>query len=148
MIISLSYLFMSIFICKYNYMNTLLSLYCILGLSIIIYGIIQGANSTKFHIHDCNTIYIPEDLSVDTIFKEVLDMDINDLKKRSRELGVSQEVVNNMNNVKKDLQRLVIVNSLSDEHILTENIEDTIAFREHCKNLARQNIVDETCENI
>tara|TARA_B110001469_G_scaffold126595_1_gene144682 strand:- start:492 stop:884 length:393 start_codon:yes stop_codon:yes gene_type:complete len=129
-------------------MNTLLSLYCILGLSIIIYGIIQGYNSTKFHIHDCNTIYIPEDLSVDSIYKEVIDMDINSLKKRSRELGVSNEIVDSMKDIKKDLQRLVIVNSLSDDHILTENIGDTIVFREHCRNLARQNIVDVNCLNL
>ena len=61
-------------------MHTLLSLYCILGLSIIIYGIIQGLILLNF-IHDCNTIYIPDDLMLILFLKTVLDMDINALKK-------------------------------------------------------------------
>ena len=67
-------------------MNSLLSIFCIVFFSIITYAVITGANLNKNHKYNCRTLYIPEDIDLETAFDSVQYKDINELKKRAKEL--------------------------------------------------------------
>ena len=74
-------------------MNSLLSIFCIVFFSIITYAVITGANLNKNHKYNCRTLYIPEDIDLETAFDSVQYKDINELKKRAKELGASSKFI-------------------------------------------------------
>lgn len=111
-------------------MESILAILCIVFFAVLTYGLIQGANLNKFHKYDCRTIYIPEDLNLETAYRQVIGKDINSLKKRARELGASKEFIDKFydddNSKNVELKMFIIQNSISDEHIYFENIKDEL----------------------
>ena len=131
-------------------MNTLLSIFCIVFFSIFTYSIIKGANLQKTHKYDCRVIYIPEDIDLETAFESVRYKTIDQLKKRAKELGASNDFVNQKsmddNKFKLKLKVFIIQNSIGDEHILFKEIDNRLANdeadelvekREYCRSLIR-----------
>ena len=110
-------------------MESILAILCIVFFAVLTYGLVQGSNVTKYHLDDCRTIYIPEEIDLETAYKSIKGKNLNALKKRARELGASKEFVDTFKdekNSKLKLSEYIIRNSISDEHILLKDIKGTI----------------------
>jgi len=112
-------------------MESILAILCIVFFVIVTYGLIQGANLTKFHKDNCRTIYLPEHIDLETAFKHVDGKSLDELKKRGRSLGASKGFVDK--STEKDLKIFIIQNSISDEHILFNDLSEDITIRERIK---------------
>ena len=113
-------------------MESVLAILCIVFFAVLTYGLVQGRNLTKDHLYNCRTLYIPEDIDLELAYKNVTDKNLDALKKRARELGASQKFVERFDkgSDKTDLQKFIILNSISNEHILFDSIEDTLDSKE------------------
>ncbi len=109
------------------YMNVILSLFVISILSIFVYGFVQAYQLNKDHKYDCHVIYIPEDLDVDTAFQSIEGKSHNQLKKRARELGASHYFADHASPY--DLRLFILQTSISEEHILTLDIQQEMEDR-------------------
>ncbi len=124
-------------------MESILAILCIVFFAVLTYGLIQGSNATKDHLYNCRTIYIPEDIDLETAYNSVLNKDLNGLKKRASELGASKSYLDTFDNKEKseskikefvkELQKYIILNSISDEHIVFEEIDEKIDKKESKK---------------
>ena len=124
------------------YMNVILSLFVITILSIFVYGFVQGYQLNKDHKYDCRVIYIPEDLDVDTAFQSIEGKSHNELKKRARELGASRYFADHSSPY--DLRLFILQTSISEEHILTINLQQEIKDRDEERYLNRNPSQGET----
>ena len=113
-------------------MESVLAVLCIVFFAVLTYGLVQGRNLTKDHLYNCRTLYIPEDIDLELAYKNVTDKNLDALKKRARELGASQKFVERFDkdSDKTDLQKFIILNSISNEHILFDKLEDTLEDKE------------------
>tara|TARA_Y100000768_G_scaffold78074_1_gene55327 strand:- start:1720 stop:2298 length:579 start_codon:yes stop_codon:yes gene_type:complete len=114
-------------------MESVLAVLCIVFFAILTYGLVQGRNLTKDHLYNCRTLYIPEYIDLELAYKNVSDLkNLDALKKRARELGASQKFVKRFDkdSNKTDLKKFIILNSISNEHILFDSIEDTLGAKE------------------
>ena len=105
-------------------MESVLALICIVFFAVLTYGFIQGANLDRFHIQNCRSLYIPEDIDLATAFQSIQGLDIDGLKKRARELDASREFVDKSDEV--DLKVYIVRNSISDKHILFKQLDKTL----------------------
>lgn len=128
------------------YMNVILSILIITILSIFVYGFVQGYQLTKDHKYDCHTIYIPEDLDVDTAFQSIDGKSHNQLKKRARELGANRQFVERADPY--DLRLFILQTSISNEHILTLDLEQEIRDRDEINYEVRSNEEIQTTDPI
>ena len=62
-------------------MESILVILCIVFFLIFTHGFVEYGNSNKFHTYNCHTIYIPEDLDLETTFKFVNSLSHDGLKK-------------------------------------------------------------------
>ena len=139
-------------------MESILAILCIVFLSVLTYGFIQGSSMNTYYSHNCRTLYIPENIDLETAFQSVNHMDRKGLTKRARDLGASKSNVENQSNI--DLKVFIIQNSISDEHILFDDIRYTlkdhelIQKREYCRdNIRNQNLpkspdINKSCPTI
>ena len=67
------------------YMESILAILCIVFFAVLTYGLVQSSNITKYHLDDCRTIYIPEEIDLETAYKSIKGKNLNALKKRARE---------------------------------------------------------------
>ena len=113
-------------------MESVLAVLCIVFFAILTYGLVQGRNLTKDHLYNCRTLYIPEYIDLELAYKNVTDKNLDALKKRARELGASQKFVKRFDkdSDKTDLKKFIILNSISNEHILFDSIEDRLDSKE------------------
>jgi hypothetical protein len=116
-------------------MESVLSILCIVFFAVLTYGLIQGRNLTKNHLDDCRVIYVPEEINLELAYKSIANKDLNSLKRRARELGATREFVDKFkdsvnNNLYIELKKFIIVNSISNEHILFDTVENDIKTRE------------------
>jgi hypothetical protein len=116
-------------------MESVLSILCIVFFAVLTYGLIQGRNLTKNHLDDCRVIYVPEEINLELAYKSIANKDLNSLKRRARELGATREFVDKFKeSVDKhsyiELKKFILVNSISNEHILFDKVEDDIKKRE------------------
>ena len=109
-------------------MKSILSIVCISFLAILTYGLIQGSNLQKHHKYNCRTLYISEHIDLETAYKSIEGADTDGLKKRARQLGASKEFTDNNSDI--DLKVFIIQTSISDEHIVFEELEEEIKMRE------------------
>ena len=105
-------------------MESVLALICIVFFAVLTYGFIQGANIDRFHIQNCRSLYIPEDIDLETAFQSIQGLDTDGLKKRARELDANREFVDKSDDV--DLKVYIVRNSISDEHILFKQLDKTL----------------------
>ena len=108
-------------------MESVLAILCIVFFAVLTYGLVQGRNLTKDHQYDCRTLYIPEEIDLELAYKSISTTNINYLKKRASELGASREFLDKFK--EKDapyleIKKYIILNSISDEHILFKKIDD------------------------
>tara|TARA_Y100000389_G_scaffold66357_1_gene62454 strand:+ start:261 stop:848 length:588 start_codon:yes stop_codon:yes gene_type:complete len=137
-------------------MESILAIFCIVSLTILMYGLIQSSNINKFHKYNCHTLYIPEDLDLEEAFKSVDNLSLDSLKKRARVLGASREFIDKYNKEedKKYLKSFIIQESISDEHILFDDItkkidtRENINKREYCRKLEREGKTDDSCPKL
>ncbi len=114
-------------------MESILAILCIVFFAVLTYGLVQSSNITKYHLDDCRTIYIPEEIDLETAYKSIKGKNLNALKKRARELGASKEFVDTFKDEKESklkLSEYIIRNSISDEHILLEDVGEKIKKKE------------------
>jgi hypothetical protein len=114
-------------------MESILAILCIVFFAVLTYGLVQGSNITKYHLDDCRTIYIPEEIDLETAYKSIKGKNLNALKKRARELGASKIFVDTFKDEKESklkLSEYIIRNSISDEHILLEDVGEKIKKKE------------------
>ena len=109
-------------------MKSVLSIVCIAFLAILTYGLIQGSNLQNHHKYNCQTLYISENIDLETAYKSIEGKDTSGLKKRARQLGASKEFVDPLSDI--ELKVFIIQTSISDEHILFEELEEEIKMRE------------------
>ena len=109
-------------------MRSLLTIGCILFLVILSYGFIQGANYKQHHKYACKTIFIPEDSGIGSAFESVNTTNIHKLRKRARSLGASKDQVEAMSLM--ELKVYILQMSVSEEHIVTQQVEQEIMDRE------------------
>lgn len=124
-------------------MESILAILCIVFLAVLTYGLVQGHNLTKEHLYNCRTIYIPEDIDLETAYNSVVNKDLNGLKKRASELGARKQYLDTFDDKEtspsklkefvNELQKYIIRNSISDEHILFEEIDKKIDKKESKK---------------
>ena len=116
-------------------MESVLAILCIVFFAVLTYGLVQGRNLTKDHLYNCRTLYIPEDIDLELAYKNMAGKNLDALKKRARELGASQKFVETFgeDSDKTDLQKYIILNSISNEHILFDKIEDTLENKKTIK---------------
>jgi len=117
-------------------MESILAILCIVFFAVLTYGLIQGRHLTKNHLYNCRTLYIPEDIDLETAYKTVLHKGLHSLKKRARELGASKSFVDTFKEKDEpwlELKEYIIVNSISDEHILFNDITTDIVDKELVK---------------
>jgi len=118
-------------------MESVLALLCIIFFAVLTYGFIQGVNINRRHLHNCRNIYVPEDIDLETAFNSLKNKSIDGLKKRARELGASKKYIDDLSSrddtsedvektLKTTLIKYIVLNSVSDEHISFESIEDKI----------------------
>lgn len=130
-------------------MNSILSILCIIFFSVLIYGIISSSNSEKYYKDNCHTIYIPEHIDLEQAFDKVNHLSRDGLKKMSRTLGGSKELVESSSDI--ELKTYIIQNSLSDDNILFTDIgediklRDAIKKREYCRRMERENKPNDLC---
>ena len=122
-------------------MESVLSVLCIVFFAVLTYGLIQGRNLTKNHLDDCRVIYVPEEINLELAYKSITNKDLNSLKRRARELGATREFVDkfkeSVHNPYIELKKFILVNSISNEHISFDKVEDDIKKREK-KNIQRR----------
>jgi len=130
-------------------MESILAILCIVFFVVLTYGLIQGANLQKFHKHNCRTIYIPESIDLETAFRSVQNLTIDDLKKRGRDLGATKEFTDKQTEI--ELKIFIIQNSISEDHILFDDISedinkrDLIQNREYCRDQIRNHHHHQSC---
>tara|TARA_Y100000022_G_C13190485_1_gene347806 strand:- start:20 stop:424 length:405 start_codon:yes stop_codon:yes gene_type:complete len=105
-------------------MESILAILCIIFFCYLTHIIIKGINENKDHIHNCKTLFIPENLDIDASFESIKGLNRSQLKKRARQLGASKEFVDKTNNL--DLKIYIIQGSISQDHILTINIDNEL----------------------
>ena len=110
--------------------NSLLALLCILFFSVLTYGYIQGDNLQRLHYYNCKTIYVPEDIDIETIYQEIHTMDIHQLRKRARYLGHPEDKMKikakmDLKDEKRELKEVIISLSKREEDIRFKEL-DTI----------------------
>ena len=110
-------------------MESILVILCIVFFLIFTHGFVEYGNSNKFHTYNCHTIYIPEDLDLETTFKFVNSLSHDGLKKRARYMGATKQFADTAKI--KELKAYIIQNSLTDEHILFTDITEDIELREN-----------------
>ena len=103
-------------------MESVLLILCIVFFVVLTYGLIQGTNLHNNHLYTCRTLYIPEDIDLETASKTVKDKNVQQLKKRARELGATKKMVDSMEQI--DLKVFIVEHSISDEHIYFKKLED------------------------
>ena len=108
-------------------MRSLLTIGCIF-LVILSYGFIQGVNYKQHHKYACKTIFIPEDIDIETAFESVNTTNIHKLRKRARSLGASKDQVEAMSLM--ELKVYILQIYVSEEHIVTQQVEQEIMDRE------------------
>lgn len=123
-------------------MDSVLSIVCIIFFALLTHYYIKGYNTLRHHKYNCKTLYIPEDFDVDTALKTVTGATRDELKKRALTLGASQFFVNNESEI--EIKKYIIQTSISDSHIMTEDIEDKIKQREKDRSKERQLSVGDT----
>ena len=116
-------------------MESVLAVLCIVFFAVLTYGLIQGRNLTKNHLDDCRVIYVPEEINLELAYKSITNKDLNSLKRRARELGATREFVDKFKESDGkhpyiELKKFIIVNSISNEHILFNKVDDDIKKRE------------------
>tara|TARA_B100000925_G_scaffold225740_1_gene174273 strand:+ start:148 stop:576 length:429 start_codon:yes stop_codon:yes gene_type:complete len=121
-------------------MESLLTIGCVLFLVILSYGFIQGVNYKQHHKYNCKTIFIPEDIDIDTAFDSVNTTNIHKLRKRARSLGATKDQVESMTLM--ELKVYIIQMSVSEEHIVTQQLEQEILGREESNVMARGELVN------
>jgi len=132
-------------------MESVLAILCIVFFGVLTYGLVQGSNLDKYHTDNCRVLYIPEDMDLSLAHKRVTNLDLPGLKKKARELGASREYVAAYSKESfkphyTDLKIFIIQNSISDEHIVFEDLHDKInngglvEKRDYCRKLSRDNI--------
>jgi len=114
-------------------MESIIAILCIVFFAVLTYGLVQGRNLTKDHQYDCRTLYIPEEIDLELAYKSINNNNINYLKKRASELGASREFLDKFK--EKDapyleIKKYIILNSVSDEHILFKKVDKSIEARE------------------
>jgi hypothetical protein len=109
-------------------MECVLATLCIFFFILLTYALIQGYNLQKHHKFNCRTIYIPEDIDLETAFKSIENKDKNKLKKRARQLGATKEFINSITDI--ELKVFIIQTSISNEHILFKELEEEIKMRD------------------
>ena len=120
-------------------MRSLLTIGCILFLVILSYGFIQGANYKQHHKYACKTIFIPEDIDIETAFESVNTTNIHKLRKRARSLGASKDQVEAMSLM--ELKVYILQMSVSEEHIVTQQVEQEIMDREEAEATTQDDVV-------
>tara|TARA_B100000963_G_scaffold26735_1_gene19975 strand:+ start:1546 stop:1974 length:429 start_codon:yes stop_codon:yes gene_type:complete len=120
-------------------MRSLLTIGCILFLVILSYGFIQGVNYKQHHKYTCKTIFIPEDIDIETAFESVNTTNIHKLRKRARSLGASKDQVEAMSLM--ELKVYIIQMSVSEEHIVTQQVEQEIMDREESTVTSQDDVV-------
>jgi hypothetical protein len=118
--------------------NTLLLFLCIVFFACLTYGLIQGDNLNRLHYYNCKTIYIPEDIDIETIYQEIHAMDIHQLRKRARYLGTSEGKMKilakmNIKDEKRELKEIIISLSKRDEDIRFKKLEDEDVIKREIK---------------
>ena len=125
-------------------MENVLSILCIVFLAILTYGLVQGSNLQHHHKHNCRTLYISENIDLETAYKSIEGKDTAGLKQRARQLGASREFVVPLSDI--ELKVFIIQTSISDDHILSIEIEDQIKARDAGRTLLRQIDLNESVE--
>jgi len=121
-------------------MESVLALLCIVFFILLTYGLIQGYNLQKHHKYNCRTIYIPEDIDLETAFQTIENKDTNQLKKRARQLGATKDFVDSISDL--ELKVFIIQTSISNEHILFKELEEEIIMREELRDEFRGDIIE------
>lgn len=112
-------------------MESVLALLCMFFFTLLTYGLIQGHNLQKHHKFNCRNIYIPEDIDLETAFDSIKYKDLNQLKKRARQLGATKDFVDSISDL--ELKVFIVQTSISDEHILFKELEEEIKMREESR---------------
>ena len=123
-------------------MDSVLSIVCIIFFALLTHYYIKGYNTLRHHKYNCKTLYIPEDFDVDTALETVTGATRDELKKRALTLGAEQSFVDNESEI--EIKKYIIQTSISDSHIMTEEIEDKIKQREKDRSKTRQLSVGDT----
>ena len=123
-------------------MDSVLSIVCIIFFAMLTHYYIKGYNTLRHHKYNCKTLYIPEDFDVDTALETVTGATRDELKKRALTLGAEQSFVDNESDI--EIKKYIIQTSISDSHIMTEEIEDKIKQREKDRSKTRQLSVGDT----
>ena len=123
-------------------MDSVLSIVCIIFFAVLTHYYIKGYNTLRHHKYNCKTLYIPEDFDVDTALETVTGATRDELKKRALTLGAEQSFVDNESEI--EIKKYIIQTSISDSHIMTEEIEDKIKQREKDRSKIRQLSVGDT----
>lgn len=121
-------------------MRSILVLGCIFLLSIFVYGFIQGFNLTRHYKYDCRKIILPEDIDMNTALDSVMTNNVHYLRKRARSLGATKQDVDSMTVM--ELKVYIVQRSVSEEHIVTAELEEEIMGRESINDIVLD--VDET----
>lgn len=117
-------------------MDSVLSIVCIIFFAFLTHYYIKGYNTLRHNKYNCKTLYIPEDFDVDTALETVTGATRDELKKRALTLGATQSFVDNESEI--EIKKYIIQTSISDSHIMTEEIEDKIKQREKDRSKTRQ----------
>jgi len=123
-------------------MDSVLSIVCIIFFAVLTHYYIKGYNTLRHHKYNCKTLYIPEDFDVDTALETVTGATRDELKKRALTLGAEQSFIDNESEI--EIKKYIIQTSISDSHIMTEEIEDKIKQREKDRSKTRQLSVGDT----
>lgn len=123
-------------------MDSVLSIVCIIFFAVLTHYYIKGYNTLRHHKYNCKTLYIPEDFDVDTALETVTGATRDELKKRALTLGAEQSFIDNESEI--EIKKYIIQTSISDSHIMTEEIEDKIKQREKDRSKIRQLSVGDT----
>ena len=123
-------------------MDSVLSIVCIIFFAVLTHYYIKGYNTLRRHKYNCKTLYIPEDFDVDTALETVTGATRDELKKRALTLGAEQSFIDNESEI--EIKKYIIQTSISDSHIMTEEIEDKIKQREKDRSKTRQLSVGDT----
>ena len=88
-------------------------------------------------------IYIPEDIDIETIYNEIHDMDIHQLRKRARYLGTSEKIMKlksklNVKDEKRELKEKIISLSKREEDIQFKKLDEEIIEKEAKRRILRK----------
>jgi len=127
-------------------MRSVLALICIVFFAVLTYGLIQGANIDRFHVQSCRNIYVPEDMDLSVALQSIHGLDKPALQKRARELGAKKSFVDTLS--ESDLKVYVVQRSVSNEHIVFEELEDIIKKRESDRQTIRTKEPSQGLSNV